>query len=118
MEKKISEFEVSNAEKDKRIASFEGELKRAREEYEVETSKIRLESVEVVVILNLAQVKMGDLNDVINHIRQLNENYLILMRNCYTLGNRCRNELQRTFSSAGERSQERNLAYGDLEGIM
>jgi AAA+ ATPase superfamily predicted ATPase len=48
----------------------------------------------------------------------LNENYRILMTNCYTLGNRCYNELTKTFSFAGEKSQERNFIDGDLEGMM
>jgi chromosome segregation ATPase len=55
MEKKISEFKASNVEKDGRIASLKAELNRAREEYEAETTKIRQESIEVVVNFNLAQ---------------------------------------------------------------
>jgi hypothetical protein len=46
------------------------------------------------------------------------KNYWILMSHCYTLGNRCRNELERTFSSTEARSQEINFADGDLEGMM
>jgi hypothetical protein len=61
---------------------------------------------------------MEDLNDEINHMRQLNENYQILMTNCYTLGNRCCNKMMKTFSFARARSQEKNFADGDLEGMM
>jgi hypothetical protein len=61
---------------------------------------------------------MGDLNGEINHVRQLNKNYRILMSNYYTLGNICCNELTKTFSSAGANSRERNFADGDLEGMM
>lgn len=55
MEKKISEFKASNMEKDGCIASLKAELNRAREHYEAETTKIRQESIEVVVNFNLAQ---------------------------------------------------------------
>jgi hypothetical protein len=63
-------------------------------------------------------VKIGDLKDEINRKRQLNENYRILMTNCYTLGNRCYNEFTKTFSSVGAKSWEKNYADGDLEGMM
>ena len=63
VKKKKSEFEASIAEKDKHIESLEVELKLAREEFEAETSKIRQESSEAVVHLNLAQVKIKDLKD-------------------------------------------------------
>lgn len=39
------------------------------------------------------------------------------MSNYYTLGNRCRNELEKT-SSVGATSREKNQAKGDLEGMM
>jgi hypothetical protein len=60
---------------------------------------------------------MGHLNEI-NHVRQLNKHYRILMSNYYTLGNKCRNELERTFSSAGARSRERNSADGNLERMI
>jgi hypothetical protein len=63
-------------------------------------------------------VKIGDPNDEIIHMRQLNENYQILMTNCSTLGNRCCNELTKTFFSAEAIYRERNFADGYLEGIM
>jgi hypothetical protein len=61
-------------------------------------------------------VKIEDLNDEVNHTRQLNENYRILMTNCCTLGNRCYNELTKTFSP-GAKSREKNFENGDLEGM-
>ena len=90
--KKISELKASNAEKDKHIATLEVELKQAKEEYEAGTSKIRRASADASIDLSAAQVKIGDLNDEINHTRQRTKNYQILMTNCYTLGNRCCNE--------------------------
>jgi hypothetical protein len=63
-------------------------------------------------------VKIGDFNDEVNHITQRNENYRILVANCYTLGNRCYNELTKTFSSAGAKSWENFFVNGDLEGMM
>lgn len=98
LEKKSLEFEASNAEKNKRIESLEAELKQAKEEYEAETSKLKLASAEAS---SAAEVKIGDLNKEINHLRQLKENYKILMSNCYTLGNRCQRELEKAFTSAG-----------------
>jgi hypothetical protein len=112
MENKISEFEASNVKEDKLFASLKAELKRAKEEYKVKTSKIRQESAKAVVNLNFAHVNMGDINDEINHMRQVNKNYRILMSNCNIIGNRCHNELERTLSSAGVRYD------GDLEGMM
>ena len=67
--KKISMLEASNVEMDRCIATLEVELKRAKEEYEAKTSKIRWASVEATVDLSAAQVKVGDLNDEINHTR-------------------------------------------------
>jgi predicted RNase H-like nuclease (RuvC/YqgF family) len=75
MERKISELKASNAEKDNRIASLEAELKRAKEEYEAETPKIMQASVEVAINLSDAQVRIDDLKDKVNHVRQLNENH-------------------------------------------
>jgi hypothetical protein len=46
-------------------------------------------STEATVNLSGAQVKMDDLKDEVNHVRQLNEDYRILVANCYTLVNRC-----------------------------
>lgn len=73
MDKKVSELEASNDRKDKRIVSLETELKRAKEEYEAETNNIRQASAEAAVNLSIVQVKIGDLNDEINHIRRLNK---------------------------------------------
>jgi chromosome segregation ATPase len=73
MDKKMSELEASNARKDKRIVSLEAKLKRAKEEYEAKTNNIRQASAEAVVNLSIVQVKIGDLNDEINHIRRLNK---------------------------------------------
>ena len=52
MGRKVSEFEASNVEKDKQIASLEAELKWAKEEYEAKTTKIMQASAEVVVNLS------------------------------------------------------------------
>jgi hypothetical protein len=40
------------------------------------------------------------------------------MKNCSTLGNRCCNELEKTFSSAGAKSQSKCFADVNLEGMM
>jgi molecular chaperone GrpE (heat shock protein) len=116
--RKISELEASNAEKDNRIASLEAELKRAKEEHEAKTTKIMQASIEVAVNLSIAQVKIDDLKDGVNHVRGLNENYRILLANCHTLGNRCHNEFLKTFSSTGALCKEKNFSDGDLEGLM
>jgi predicted RNase H-like nuclease (RuvC/YqgF family) len=92
MGRKVSDLEALNARKDKRIASLEAELKRVKEEYEAKTMKIMQASAKAAVNLSGAQVKIYDLKEV-NHVRQLNENYRILAANCYTLDNRCYNEL-------------------------
>jgi hypothetical protein len=63
-------------------------------------------------------VRIDDLKDEVNHMRQLNENYRILAANCYTLGNRCYNEVVKTFSSVGASSREKNFLDGNLEGLM
>jgi hypothetical protein len=104
--------------KDKCIASLEAELKRAKEEYEVETNKKRQASAQAVVDLSAAQVKIEDLKDEVNHVRQLNENYQILAANCYTLDNRCYNELMKIFSSVGATSHEKNFVDGDIDGLI
>lgn len=88
MGKKISELEASNDEKVRCMAMLKAELKQAKEEYEAETNKIRRASDEVAVDLSAAPVKIGHLNNEINHTRQLNENYRSSMTNCYTLGNK------------------------------
>lgn len=118
MGKKVSELEASHVEKDKHIVSLEAELKRTKEGYKAKTSKIRLASAEAAIHLSAAQVKIGDLNDEINHMRKLNENYRILMTNCNTLGKRCCNKLTETFFSTEAIYRERNFADGYLEGIM
>jgi chromosome segregation ATPase len=118
MGKQVSELEASGAEKDKCIASLEAELNQAKEEYEAETNKIRQAFAEVAVDLNAAQVKIGDLNDEVNHVRQLKKNYQILAANCYTLDNRCYNELTKAFSSIGAKSRKKNFVDGDLEGMI
>jgi cystathionine beta-lyase family protein involved in aluminum resistance len=45
--------------------------------------KLRQSSNEVVVNLSNAQVKMNDMKAKINHVRSLNENYQILVDNCW-----------------------------------
>jgi predicted RNase H-like nuclease (RuvC/YqgF family) len=114
MWKKVSELEASSAEKDKHIASHEVELKRAKEEYETEIYKIRQASAKTTIDISATQVKIGDLNDEVNHVRQLNDNYRILEATCYTLDNRCYNELMKTFSSVEATSWEKFFANGDL----
>jgi chromosome segregation ATPase len=89
MGRKVSELEALNAKKDKRIASLEAELKWEKEEYEDKMTKVMQASTEATVNLSGAQVKMDDLKDEVNHVRQLNEDYRILVANCYTLVNRC-----------------------------
>jgi chromosome segregation ATPase len=89
MGRQVSELEALNAKKDKRIASLEAELKWEKEEYEDKMTKVMQASTEATVNLSGAQVKMDDLKDEVNHVRQLNEDYRILVANCYTLVNRC-----------------------------
>jgi hypothetical protein len=75
MWRKVYELEASNVEKDKRIASLEAKLKWAKVEYEAETTKIMQASTEAAVNFSGAQVRIDDLKDEVNHMRQLNENY-------------------------------------------
>jgi hypothetical protein len=58
------------------------------------------------------------MKDEVNHVRGLNENYRFLLANCHTLGNRCHNELLKTFFSVRALSKENNFSDGDLEGLM
>jgi hypothetical protein len=44
-------------------------------EYEAETTKIMQASTEAAVNFSGAQVRIDDLKDEVNHMRQLNENY-------------------------------------------
>jgi hypothetical protein len=78
-------------------------------EFKDEVYKIRQASAETTVDLSTARVKIDDLKDEVNHVRQLNENYRILAANCYTVGNRCNNELVNTFSFARATSREKNF---------
>jgi uncharacterized small protein (DUF1192 family) len=61
MGRKVSKLDASNAEKDKRIALLEDELKRAT--YEDEMTKTMQASAKAVVCLSGAQVKINDLKD-------------------------------------------------------
>jgi hypothetical protein len=78
-----------------------------RKEYELEMTKLRQSSAEVAVNLSSAQVKINDVKVEINHVRGLNENYLILLASYHTLGNRCHKEMLKTFSAARALSKER-----------
>lgn len=71
MGRKVLELEASNVEKDKWIASLEAKLKRAKEEYEVEMTKIMQASAKAAVNLSGAQVRIDDLKDQVSHVRQL-----------------------------------------------
>ena len=88
MREEKAKLEASNDEKVSCIATLEVELKQAKEEYEAEINKVRRSSDEVAVDVSAALVKIGQLNDEVNHTRQLNENYRSSMTNCYTLGNK------------------------------
>ena len=66
MGRKVSELEASK--KNKHITSLEAKLKREKEEYEAEINKIRRTSAEAAVDLSAAEVKIGDLNDEVNHM--------------------------------------------------
>jgi uncharacterized small protein (DUF1192 family) len=118
MGNKISELEASVTEKDKRIKLLEAKLKRAKEEYEVKANKITQAAAETTVDLSIARVKIEDLKDEVNHARQLNENYRILAANYYTLGNRCYNELVKSFLLWELPLGRRFFVDGDLEGLM
>jgi hypothetical protein len=50
-----NKLEVSNAEKDKRIASLEAKLERVKKEHEAETTKLMQTSAEVAVNISSAQ---------------------------------------------------------------
>jgi septal ring factor EnvC (AmiA/AmiB activator) len=77
MREEKNELEASNAEKDKWIVSLEAKLKWVKGEHEAKTTKLMQASVEVAVNLSSAQVKIDDLKDEVNHVRELNENYLL-----------------------------------------
>jgi chromosome segregation ATPase len=79
MREEKNELEASNVEKDKRIASLEAELKRVKGEHEAKTTKLMQASTEVAVNLSSAQVQIDDLKDEVNHVRELNKNYRILL---------------------------------------
>jgi hypothetical protein len=68
---------------------------------------VRQASFKIAVDLSTTKLRIYDLKDEVNHVRQLNENYKILAANCYTLGNICYNELLKAFSSAGASSKEK-----------
>jgi hypothetical protein len=46
-----------------------------KKEYEIEMTKLKQSSAEVVVNLSSAQVKIDDMKAEISHVRGLNENY-------------------------------------------
>jgi uncharacterized coiled-coil DUF342 family protein len=89
-----------------------------KEEHEAKITKLMQASTEVAINLSSAQVKIDDLKDEINHLRGLNENYQIFLANCHTLGNRCHNDLLKTFSTVRALSKEKSFLDGDLEGLM
>jgi septal ring factor EnvC (AmiA/AmiB activator) len=93
MGSKISDLKSSITKKDKRIASIEAELQQRKTEFEAEIKKVRQASFKIVVDLSTTKLRIYDLKDEVNHVRQLNENYKILAANGYTLGNICYNEL-------------------------
>jgi hypothetical protein len=47
----------------------------------------------------------------INHVRELNENYRILLANWHTLGNRCHKEMLKTFSAVEALSKEKFFRF-------
>jgi predicted RNase H-like nuclease (RuvC/YqgF family) len=74
MRSKISYLEALVTEKDKCIAYLEVELQQTKTEFEPEVNKVRQASAETVVDLSTtAQVRIDDLKDEVNHVRQLNE---------------------------------------------
>jgi hypothetical protein len=79
---------------------LEAEMERMKKEHEFEMTKLIQSSAEVAINLSSAQVKIEDLKAEINHTRNLNENYWILVANCHTLSNRCYREMLKTFSAA------------------
>jgi hypothetical protein len=97
---------------------LKAELGQVKKEHEFEMTKLMQASVEVVVNHSSAQVKIDDLKDEIGHVRGLNENYRILLANFHILGNRCHNELLKTFSTVGALSKAKKFLDGDLEGLM
>lgn len=73
--KEKAKLKASNAEQNKRIASLKAELGQMKKEYEIEMTKLKQSSAEVVVNLSSAQVKIDDMKAEISHVRGLNENY-------------------------------------------
>jgi hypothetical protein len=101
-----NKLKASNAEKDRQIALHEAEKERVKEDHKAKTTKLMQASAKVAINLSSAQVKIDDLKDEVNDVRGLNENYRILLANCHTLGNRCHNELLKTFSFVRALSKE------------
>jgi hypothetical protein len=93
-------------------------LQRTKTKFEDEINKVRQASAETAVDLSTTQVRIDDLKDEVNQMRQINENYRILSANCYTLGYICYSESLKTFSLTGATSKEKNFLDGDLEGLM
>jgi hypothetical protein len=54
---KFSKLEALNLEKDKRLATLETEMKQLKEEYEIETDKIKRVSTKAVVNFELKNAK-------------------------------------------------------------
>jgi hypothetical protein len=96
---------------------LKAEVKRLKKESEKETDKIRRVSIEISINLQLEQLKTEDLTAERDHLEQLCNNFRSLKGECFNIGKRC-DELERTFSSTSERSQERKFIEGDIVGIM
>jgi hypothetical protein len=84
-------------------------LQRAKTEFEAEVNKIRQTSAETVVDLNTTPVRIDDLKDEVNHVRQLVTPLATNAIMSYTLSNKCYHELVKTFSSIGASSREKNF---------
>jgi hypothetical protein len=96
---------------------LKAEVKRLKKESEKETDKIRRVSIEISINLQLEQLKTEDLTAERDHLEQLCNNFRSLKGECFNIGKIC-DELERTFSSTSERSQERKFIEGDIVGIM
>jgi hypothetical protein len=114
---RISEIEAMNSQQDDRLAALEVEIKQLKENHEAETNKLRIEAAEAKFDFKLEKDKKEDVDEK-DHLDKLVGNFWSLKDDCFHVATRCCQELERTFSSVGARSQERNFIDGDIVGAM
>lgn len=114
---RISEIEAMNSQQDDRLAALEVEIKQLKENHEAETNKLRIEAAEAKFDFKLEKDKKEDVDEK-DHLDKLVGNFWSLKDDCFHVATRCCQELERTFSSVGARSREKNSIDGDIVGIM